>query len=73
MNIQSKVEEVLPMAWWVQDTLKTTYRCSNQAFVNRNKEYRLDIKTGDQEGMHYLPHWISANGSKNKQQTNNIH
>ncbi|MDG1870736.1 hypothetical protein [Flavobacterium frigidarium] len=44
-----KVEEV-PMA--VQDALKTAYPDAviNKAFVNENKEYRLDIKTGDQEG-----------------------
>ena len=39
-----KVEEV-PMA--VQDALKTAYPDAviNKAFVNENKEYRLDIKT----------------------------
>jgi hypothetical protein len=36
----------------VQDALKTAYPDAviNKAFVNENKEYRLDIKTGDQEG-----------------------
>ena len=47
-----KVEE-LPTA--VTDALKTAYPDAviNKAFINANKEYRLDIKTGDQEGSLY--------------------
>lgn len=44
-----KIEE-LPAA--VTDALKVAYPDAiiNKAFVNENKEYRLDIKTGEQEG-----------------------
>jgi hypothetical protein len=44
-----KVEE-LPAA--VTDALKTAYPDAviSKAYVNENKEYRLDVKTGDQEG-----------------------
>ena len=44
-----KVEE-LPVA--VTDALKTAYpeAVITKAFIDENKEYRLDIKNGDQEG-----------------------
>jgi hypothetical protein len=44
-----KIEE-LPAA--VTDALKVAYPDSviSKAYVNENKEYRLDVKTGDQEG-----------------------
>jgi hypothetical protein len=44
-----KIEE-LPAA--VTDALKAAYPDSviSKAYVNENKEYRLDVKTGDQEG-----------------------
>ncbi|EIA09237.1 hypothetical protein [Flavobacterium frigoris] len=44
-----KIEE-LPVA--VTDALRTAYPDAviSKAFVNENKEYRIDIKTGDQEG-----------------------
>lgn len=44
-----KIEE-LPVA--VTDALKVAYPDAviSKAYVNENKEYRIDIKTGDQEG-----------------------
>ncbi|CAM2842433.1 hypothetical protein [Flavobacterium frigoris] len=44
-----KIEE-LPVT--VTDALKTAYPDAviSKAFVNEKKEYRIDIKTGDQEG-----------------------